>query len=288
MSVKSTCTFLENFMVDVSDFSINVPLIITKRFKEYCAKCSLLNSTVAIRCKHLASILDWINSAIGLEYNMEEIKRHLRVPTEDHKVEIIEPDLFFEIVDYCVEYGNLPYLTPDKVIFDFIVIASKTGARVGDILSWTKIVNFVDDRHLEYRQQKKRGYKDIRIPVDKDLARIFNHNDDLYGLLAGPYNQNALRLGIRRVLAHFPEMKEAYSRVRYCGKKRVVRSGERREFITPHTFRASLASAMLMKGVDRKTVMEITGHSPNSVAFARYENICEDHKNKMYTKFWKS
>lgn len=174
--------------------------------------------------------------------------------------------------------------------FDTFIVGIFTGARVGDIKTWT-IENLSSDKErLSYCQSKSRGKTWIKnLPLPVLVREIFERNIQAYsGKLLPDYAINP-SAKIRQVLAQQEIFQKKTKTIEWRSGQRIEKVVHRWEEITMHVSRATMTTSLLMMGVPEQTVKSITGHSKNSAAFGRYVKVTDEHKaaamDKMAERF---
>jgi len=155
---------------------------------------------------------------------------------------------------------NRPHL---KRILDIMVVALTTGARIGDIQSWTQdnLVEINDQIWLSYVSMKTGT--PVELPVQDIALGIFvryKHTGFLMPKIDSNSNNH-----LRDVVLKIPILKKSYP------------------FAHIHFLRGSCVTYLLSKGAPEYVVKSITGHTQDSKSFRRYVTAHKEEKLKYIT-----
>lgn len=163
-------------------------------------------------------------------------------------------------------------------IRDLFVFQCFCGCRVGDLLRLTK--RNVIDGYLEYIPHKtisKRGQV-IRVPLHPKALQILARYKDAENLLPNCGSLVTINEKLKKLFA-------------LCGFTRLVqvlnpvtRKEEQKplcEVVSTHMARRTFIGLLYKQVKDPNLIASMSGHAPNSMAFARYRAIDDEIKNEV-------
>ena len=252
-----------------------------QKLKEYFGNKS--KSTLSQYMGYVKSVLLYAKDKYDIEVNTKMFS--VKPPSYD--VEFLDQQRFTSLV-------NSSYENKENVGAYACLLACFTGARIGEILSWT----YKDNVRLEnnkpilvYVPLKNKKHQDgvIKIPINENLYSVIEYHKDnntkndymLYG-----YTYHNVRLLFNSFLEELDFMKEERSRIRLDAEDNVIHNNiPLSKMITFHKIRASFISNMVMMGIPVETIKKFSGHTQDSRSFPKYVNVDREHLDDSYNKF---
>lgn len=246
----------------------------------------------------LMAKLRWLVSIFSAEYNIT-IERDLMAvlrysaPASSNNEEIValEDDQFDWLVtnEDLIRRGLIRVRQQD--IMDYIIVGLLTCARKGDMSSWTAVnLNVLDngEYRLTYTPEKKRRSSSPPIiditPLPAPVVRIFKKNLVKDNRLM-PVLPTGLSRSIRNILKDQVMENPDGTATRIFDKEITIRTAKgelvkRKTWVAfkAHSLRSSGITHLLSAGMPEIQVKKISGHSPNSHAFAVYAKPLEKNR----------
>lgn len=202
----------------------------------------------------------------------------------------------FKVIDQLIEFE---YITQDEYkrllnldlsssehyekVRDIFCLGCSTGLRFGDLinLKWENI--FENENQIRVIPQKtgKKDGRHLHIPIIPEAWGIINKYKNKKKPLPDISNQKA-NLYIKEICQK-AKINNLCNVVKFKGNTRIETSVPKFDRIGMHTTRRSFIIHCLESGMERETVMSITGHK-NDATFKRYVQISSQQRNKEIRK----
>jgi len=231
-------------------------------FKAYSAEIlKHLNNTISKNLRNIKTFLSWAEIHPKKYNTKTDYKRFKGENDEPEAIYLNESELE-RIVNFNA--GNSISQQKSKDIFIF---QCYTGQRIGDLLTLRKqdirlIENGPAKEWVLYQQKGNKKYP-IYIPIlDKaeeildKYCRDIKDNDLIFqGQSLVMMNKNIKKI------AKAVKIDTLITKVNYCGRKRIQKTGPKYKFIGTHTARKTFISLSLQKGMRPEQLKSITGHT---------------------------
>lgn len=229
-------------------------------------------NTVNGHYKKLKAFVRW---AIDKEYITNNPFRKFKIPKDIYGT------------PYCLTLEDLSQLEKADlskrpglaVQRDIFVFQCCIGCRVSDLKELT-LANVINNEiHYIARKTKDGNPKTIKVPINKTAQAIIDHYADpkRKGLLPFISDQN-YNEAIKEVFKEAGLTRNVVVRNSLTGESEIRPLNE---IASSHLARRTLTNILYKKYKDQSLVSAITGHAPNSSAFARYRDIDEDMRREM-------
>ena len=162
---------------------------------------------------------------------------------------------------------------------DIFVFQCCIGCRVSDLKELT-LANVINNEiHYIARKTKDGNPKTIKVPINKTAQAIIERHYDLKRKELLPFisDQN-YNEAIKEVFKLAGLTRNVVVRNSLTGEPEIRPLNE---IASSHLARRTLTNILYKKYKDQSLVSSITGHAPNSSAFARYRDIDEDMRREM-------
>lgn len=234
----------------------------------------LFKQAITFMCRgeaiELGSFLD------GLKYKYKE-----------KDVQVLSPEQTSFIVNNFRSIESECETECQRVALEFVYVGLVLNARVGDMRRWHKDNLYQDDagnNWLKYIPNKTKNSTGVVVdyPVPAVVMEVFTRNIELYdGNLMGYWGKGC-NTKIKRIFSKYTLFqneiqivkKGEFVKVRQCDQLHI------------HQMRSSGVSEKLMR-MPEALVKELTGHSHDSKAFARYVKVSNDAKLKYMSEMYK-
>ena len=162
---------------------------------------------------------------------------------------------------------------------DIFVFQCCIGCRVSDLKELT-LANVINNEiHYIARKTKDGNPKTIKVPINKTAQAIIDRYSDPKRKELLPFisDQN-YNEAIKEVFKEAGLTRNVVVRNSLTGESEIRPLNE---MASSHLARRTLTNILYKKYKDQSLVSAITGHAPNSSAFARYRDIDEDMRREM-------
>ena len=162
---------------------------------------------------------------------------------------------------------------------DIFVFQCCIGCRVSDLKELT-LANVINNEiHYIARKTKDGNPKTIKVPINKTAQAIIDRYSDPKRKELLPFisDQN-YNEAIKEVFKEAGLTRNVVVRNSLTGESEIRPLNE---IASSHLARRTLTNILYKKYKDQSLVSAITGHAPNSSAFARYHDIDEDMRREM-------
>lgn len=229
-------------------------------------------NTVNGHFKKLKAFVRW---AIDKEYTTNNPFRKFKIPKDIYGT------------PYCLTLEDLSQLEKADlskrpglaVQRDIFVFQCCIGCRVSDLkeLTMANVIN--NEIHYIARKTKDGNPKTIKVPINKTAQAIIDRYADpkrkeLLPFISDQHNNEA----IKEVFKLTGLTRNVVVRNSFTGESEIRPLNE---IASSHLARRTLTNILYKKYKDQSLVSAITGHAPNSSAFARYRDIDEDMRREM-------
>ena len=229
-------------------------------------------NTVNGHYKKLKAFVRW---AIDKEYTTNNPFRKFKIPKDIYGT------------PYCLTLEDLSQLEkadlserPSLAVQrDIFVFQCCIGCRVSDLKELT-LANVINNEiHYIARKTKDGNPKTIKVPINKTAQAIIERHYDLKRKELLPFisDQN-YNEAIKEVFKLAGLTRNVVVRNSLTGEPEIRPLNE---IASSHLARRTLTNILYKKYKDQSLVSSITGHAPNSSAFARYRDIDEDMRREM-------
>ncbi len=229
-------------------------------------------NTVNGHYKKLKAFVRW---AIDKEYITNNPFRKFKIPKDIYGT------------PYCLTLEDLSQLEkadlskrPSLAVQrDIFVFQCCIGCRVSDLKELTMANLINNEIHYIARKTKDGNPKTIKVPINKTAQAIIDRYADpkRKGLLPFISDQN-YNEAIKEVFKETGLTRNVVVRNSLTGESEIRPLNE---IASSHLARRTLTNILYKKYKDQSLVSAITGHAPNSSAFARYRDIDEDMRREM-------
>ncbi len=229
-------------------------------------------NTVNGHYKKLKAFVRW---AIDKEYTTNNPFRKFKIPKDIYGT------------PYCLTLEDLSQLEKADlskrpglaVQRDIFVFQCCIGCRVSDLkeLTMANVIN--NEIHYIARKTKDGNPKTIKVPINKTAQAIIDRYADPKRKELLPFisDQN-YNEAIKEVFKLTGLTRNVVVRNSLTGESEIRPLNE---IASSHLARRTLTNILYKKYKDQSLVSAITGHAPNSSAFARYRDIDEDMRREM-------
>ena len=229
-------------------------------------------NTVNGHYKKLKAFVRW---AIDKEYTTNNPFRKFKIPKDIYGT------------PYCLTLEDLSQLEKADlskrpglaVQRDIFVFQCCIGCRVSNLkeLTMANVIN--NEIHYIARKTKDGNPKTIKVPINKTAQAIIERHYDLKRKELLPFisDQN-YNEAIKEVFKLAGLTRNVVVRNSLTGEPEIRPLNE---IASSHLARRTLTNILYKKYKDQSLVSSITGHAPNSSAFARYRDIDEDMRREM-------
>lgn len=229
-------------------------------------------NTVNGHYKKLKAFVRW---AIDKEYIMNNPFRKFKIPKD-----IYGTPYCLTLEDLSqLEKGDLSKRPGLAVQRDIFVFQCCIGCRVSDLkeLTMANVIN--NEIHYIARKTKDGNPKTIKVPINKTAQAIIDRYADPKRKELLPFisDQN-YNEAIKEVFKLTGLTRNVVVRNSLTGESEIRPLNE---IASSHLARRTLTNILYKKYKDQSLVSAITGHAPNSSAFARYRDIDEDMRREM-------
>ena len=162
---------------------------------------------------------------------------------------------------------------------DIFVFQCCIGCRVSDLkeLTMANVIN--NEIHYIARKTKDGNPKTIKVPINKTAQAIIErHSDPKRKELLPFISDQNYNEAIKEVFKLAGLTRNVVVRNSLTGEPEIRPLNE---IASSHLARRTLTNILYKKYKDQSLVSAITGHAPNSSAFARYRDIDEDMRREM-------
>ena len=245
-------------------------------FRIYLISLRQKNNTVVKHLTRFRVFTNWLNER---GYTLSTIKYELK--ENDIEVIVLSEKEIDLLRDFELEDQRL------IKVRDVFLFGCFTGMRYGDILALQKTDVFESD--LRFLIQKKGNTTNHSIPILPDTRRILDKYKDYPGSQALPCMSNQKMNQHLKELMRTVGIDEEVTVAEKSGNGQINRLVKKKwELITCHTSRKTFTTMALSRGMGEAIIKEITGHSKNSKAFAKYYAVSDELKQKEMMKVFNS
>ncbi len=172
---------------------------------------------------------------------------------------------------------------------DMFCFQCLTGQRFSDLarLRWNELIkNTSGQKEWHLFQQKGNKPKKLEILLVPDALSILNRysNDSMNSLVFEEISNQKFNVYLKE-LGKLAGINDNVVDRRYCGKEAVIRSGPKYQFMTSHTARRTYVTISHQRGMDTKSIMNVTGHE-DARTMHRYLGSHKAHTNNQALKAW--
>ena len=227
--------------------------------------------------KWIKIIKRFLNWATRNGHNLYEAYKDFKVTDTNSDFEYITQEEYKNLM--MLDLSNNEHY--DKVR-DIFCVGCNTGLRFGDLmnLKWENI--FEDEIRIIPQKTGKKDGRLLHIPLIPDTEKIFNKYKGQKRPLPNVTNQKA-NLYIKTICQN-AKIDTPCNVVEFKGNKRTEKTILKNNRIGMHTVRRTYIIHCLESGMERETVMSMTGHK-NDATFKRYVQISSKQRNKEMQKF---
>lgn len=181
--------------------------------------------------------------------------------------------------DTLAKYDLSSYPELENVRNTFI-LQCFIGCRIGDLLRLTRQNISEDCKYLEYlpNKTKKNGAKVVRVPLHEVARKIIQKRKGNEQLVQGCRNTSYINQRLKQIFK-----KIGLSRMVVVFNP-VTRKEEQKplyEVASTHMARRTFIGLLYKQVKDPNLIASMSGHAPNSTAFARYRTIDDDIKKEV-------
>lgn len=145
---------------------------------------------------------------------------------------------------------------------DIFLVGCFTGLRIGDLLSFIKNPNYLNEngkKFIQIKQSKTKNY--VYIPLKPNVKKIMKKYD---GNLPDYLHQNIINKHLKSICKRAKITCE-YQYTRTEGGEEVVYKKPKYKFISTHTARRSFCTNAFKEGVPVHDIMAISGHKTETI-----------------------
>lgn len=226
--------------------------------------------------KWIKIIKRFLNWASKNGYNQYHSYKEFKVSDTKSDFEYITQDEYNKILNL-----DLSSFEGYNKVRDLFIFGCNTGLRFGDLmnLKWENIID--NEIRIIPLKTGKKDARLLQIPVLPDAQHILKKYSSEKRPLPSISNQKA-NLYIKSI-CQMAGIDTTCNVVKYVGNRRIETSVPKYDRIGMHTVRRTFIIHCLESGMERETVMSITGHK-NDTTFKRYVHISSQQRNKELKK----